>query len=246
MSNFIKGMHDRLKWIVEDSTDITNGKISADVNNTLTKTSFMSFIKVQVIPFTKTKFQPEQIMHVDVPIENKYTKNLHIALPFSRHGFATFDHPMQVSCTMEANIPNSVMWSKDEQMLKQNQQNYLYNMLINDEAIRKLITHAVLLEHEYVLGNDRFTGKLKWGFLVTPINKNEIICTINTGINKKGMIKQKRIYDLKLRLALLQQIMKNIKELDYKDVNNTTTFYEGFVEELKRRECGENKVKIWL
>lgn len=224
VSNRMKKQIDkRIKWIEAEANEFKVGTISKELYETGEKSSTLSHLSALAIPFKKAKSTIEQILFMEIPIRSDYANVLHLAQPFSHYGFALHDHPLQLSCITVGRIPSAILCTisgglmqgfKFKYITELEEKDPLFSLLVEDSQVKELRGSAFVWKQVLDL-NEQFSQKLTWGFQIVPLNENEVVCTINTGTEIKGMFKKKRIYNLQIRLLFLEALMKNVHRLGY-------------------------------
>ncbi|MEA2015012.1 MAG: zinc ribbon domain-containing protein [Thermodesulfobacteriota bacterium] len=215
-----KQIDKRIKRIEAEADEFKVGTISKELYETGEKSSALSHASALAIPFKKAKSAVEQILFMEIPVKSDYTNVLHLAQPFSHYGFALHDYPLQLSCVASGKIPSTLLgisegFIREFKYVSELEENDPLIPLLEQDSQFKELRDSAFVWKQYLDENEQFSQNLKWGFQIAPLNENEVVCTINTGTELEGVFKKKRIYDLHLRLLVLDALVKNVQRLRY-------------------------------
>jgi len=176
---------------------------------------------------------------MQIPIKSEHTDIVHLAQPFSHAFLNLHDHPLQLSCITSGKIPCTVLgisegFIREFKYMSELEENDPLIPLLEQDSEFKELRESAFVWKQYLDESEQFHQKLKWGFQIAPLNENELVFTINTGTELEGVFKKKRIYDLHLRLLVLEALVKNVHRLGYNGKIVKSELYAPVYEVLRR------------
>jgi hypothetical protein len=214
-----KDMQRRLEEIKEQTLGLRSGSVCHEIYQTEKSSSFASYMKASfkagLIPFYKAKFEmiAEKILFVDIPVDSPHTRMLNLALPYSHAGLVSHEHPMQLSCETRAKIPCTVIQYIKGYDTEMGEDDPLFRVLRNDDKMKKLRLEA-LYGGQYADSDERIKILIEWIIQFVPLGSSTL-CILNTGSKWEGVFNKHRVYNLELRLKLLERLMEDVHEVGY-------------------------------
>ena len=220
----------RIDWMNEDSQMIRTGDIRFFNFNTSAKASRLSQFAAGQVPFLKAKVTAENILFVDFPVRSNYIDRMYIAQPMFTGviGAGCKDYPVQVACTTRHNLPYTVATHKFSRksikfVSETGEQDPYIVKILNDGTLTQLP-----LNYTHIINKDE-KMRVTYGMQVipkSPFFHNKTLCTITSGTFRKTLnMYGRRIYQMDHYLNWLENIVRNLQELNYQGPTIKDTCY---------------------